>query len=132
MSLSNRKAALAALLLVGSAPAIAGDFDGSKTLICAPSEAQECAQDEGCSAWPPHTIGAPAFVRIDVKKKALIGPQTTTPIELIEKTDTQLYLTGMERGFSWTIALSLKDGAMTATLITDNGTDVLFGYCTPM
>jgi hypothetical protein len=129
--MSLNRTALAALLLSASVPVLAGDFDGSRALICAPSEAQDCAAEEGCTATHPHAIGAPAFVRIDFKKKALIGPQQATPIQLMDKSETQIYLTGVERGFSWTIALAQKDGAMTATLISDNGTFVLFGYCTP-
>jgi len=129
--MSLNRPGVAALLLIASAPVVAGDFDGSKSLICAPSEAQDCAPEVGCSATHPHAIGAPNFVHIDFKKKALVGPQKSTPIELMEKSDTELYLTGIERGFSWTIALDQKDGAMTATLISASGTYVLFGYCTP-
>jgi hypothetical protein len=122
--------ALAALPLL-SAPALAGDFDGSRLLICAPVVSHDCAQDE-CVRGTPEDVGAPAFMRIDFTKKAVIGPKTTSPIRQMEKQEAQLLLQGNEAGFGWTIALDKESGKMSVTLVNREGAFVLFGSCTPI
>ena len=67
---------LIAFLTVGSASA--GDFDGSKVLICAPVEVSDCAPGETCRKGAPADVGVPAFIRIDIAKKAVVGPKRTT------------------------------------------------------
>jgi hypothetical protein len=57
------------------------------------------------------------------------GPQRTTPITTIEKTDEQLLLMGTELGFGWTIAIERATGAMASTMVSRDGAFVLFGSC---
>src|SRR5262245_29662828 len=91
-------------LLVASV-AQAGDFDGSKNLICAPVEVSDCAPVEGCTRTVPSEVGAPAFIRIDFGKQAMVGPQRTSPIKVTEKSAAQLLLMGTELGYGWTVIL---------------------------
>jgi hypothetical protein len=120
------------LALITFGTASAGDFDGSKLLICAPVEAMDCASGEGCPKERPEDIGAPNFLRIDFAQKAIVGPKQTTPILFIDKSDTQILLQGKEHGYGWTLALDQESGAMTATLVNREGAVVLFGSCTPL
>jgi hypothetical protein len=113
-------------------PALAGDFDGSKPLICAPVTAMDCVRGDDCATGLPEDVGAPAFMRIDFAAKTVIGPKRTTEILLLEKSETQLLLQGRESGFGWTIALEAEDGQMTVTLASIKGAFVLFGACTPL
>ena len=119
-----------ALIIFGTASA--GDFDGSKLLICAPVEAMDCASGEECLKERPEDIGAPNFLRIDFAQKALVGPKQTTPILFMDKSDTQILLQGKEHGYGWTLALDQESGTMTATLVNREGAVVLFGSCTPL
>jgi hypothetical protein len=121
----------AALVLVWAAPVPAGDFDGSRLLICAPVEAMECAPGGACEKGTPEEIGAPAFFRIDFANKALVGPRRTSAIQLLEKSDRQLLLQGTELGFGWTVALDPETGKIVVTLVDREGAIVLFGACTP-
>jgi hypothetical protein len=124
-------AAAAVGLLVGlTPPALAGDFDGSKLLLCASVEALDCAPGTACEKSTPGEIGAPAFFRIDFAGKALVGPHRKAPIELIEKTDTQILLQGTELGYAWTIVLDAATGEMATTLANRDGVFVIFGACT--
>ena len=116
--------------LVAAASAQAGDFDGSRLLICAPVQAFDCAPGEDCAKGLPEEIGAPAFMRIDVSNKAVIGPKRTSPILLIDKSENQLLLQGFELGYGWVIAIDQETGKMTATLANREGAFVLFGACT--
>jgi hypothetical protein len=122
----------AALLLLTAGTASAGDFDGSKLLICAPVEAIDCAAGEECTKGRPDDIGAPNFLRIDFAQKAIVGPQRTTPILFQDKSDDQILLQGKELGYAWTLALAQDNGTMTVTMVNREGAFVLFGSCTPL
>jgi hypothetical protein len=111
-------------------PALAADFDGSKPLLCATQSALDCARGDDCAAGLPEEIGAPSFMRIDLAKKSVIGPQTTTEILLQDKSGKQLLLQGREGGFGWTIVVDQPSGELTVTLTNRNGAYVLYGACT--
>ena len=123
---------VAVLVLLTAGTASAGDFDGSRLLICAPVEALDCAAGEACTKGRPDDIGAPKFLRIDFAQKVIVGPQQTTPILFMDKSDDQLLLQGKELGFGWTLVLDQESGTMSATLVNREGAVVLFGSCTPL
>jgi hypothetical protein len=129
----NSKVLKAAAIALCCAPlwAAAADFDGSKTLICATIEAQDCGVGEGCKQGLPDSVGAPRFMRIDFAKKVVVGPKRSTPIVSFHKSERQLLMQGTELGYAWTIALDSEDGSMNATLVNGDGVVVLFGDCTP-
>lgn len=115
---------------MASTPTLAGDFDGSKRLICATVQAMDCVAGEDCVRGLAADIGAPTFMRIDFAQKAVIGPKRTSPVQLMEATDEQLLLQGTELGLAWSIALDKETGQMSATLVDRAGAVVLFGACT--
>jgi hypothetical protein len=129
----NSKVLKAAAIALCCAPlwAAAADFDGSKTLICATIEAQDCDVGEGCKQGLPDSVGAPRFMRIDFAKKVVVGPKRTTPIVSLHKSERQLLMQGTELGYAWTIALDSEDGSLNATLVNGDGVVVLFGDCIP-
>ena len=57
------------LLLLVPLPAAAGDFDGSKTLLCAFMDIIECGDGGECLEVTAETINAPRFIEIDFKRK---------------------------------------------------------------
>jgi hypothetical protein len=83
----------------------AGDFDGTKTLLCASVEAIGCESGEACEKGLPESIGAPQFMRIDFAKKVIVGPKRTADIRLMEKNDEQITLQGYELDLGWALAL---------------------------
>lgn len=123
---------LAAVAVLAHASAMAGDFDGSKNLICAPVQAMDCLAGVECIAGTPDDIAFPAFIRIDFAKKAIVGPKRTTPIRHLDKSEAQLMLQGGEDKFGWTLALDQASGGMTITIAHAEGAFVLFGNCTPL
>ena len=112
--------------------AAAADFDGSKLLICATVESADCVAGQACLRGRPEDIAAPAFMRIDFKKNAIVGPKRTTKIVSLEKGEGQLLLQGTELGYGWTLALDQVSGKMIATMVDREGVFVLFGNCTPL
>jgi hypothetical protein len=126
------RAPFAAVALALGSTAMAGDFDGSRLLICAPVEAMACHTGEGCEAGIPDDVGAPAFMRVDFARKVIVGPKRTSPIRSMDKDDKQILLQGTELGLAWSMALNSADGKMVLTLNNREGAFVLFGSCTPL
>ena len=122
---------IAAAIFLSSQMVSASDFDGSKKLICATTDAMDCASGQECVKSRVHEIGAPKFLNIDFDQKAIAGPKRTTAIASMEKGDDQIILQGNELGFGWTIALDKEGGDMILTLVNRDGAFVLFGSCTP-
>ena len=112
--------------------ASAADFDGSKRLICATVEARDCVSGTSCLNGIPDEIGAPAFMRIDFEKKVITGPQRTTAIQIMEKSERQLLLLGTELGYGWALALDRMTGRFAGSLAEAGGVFVLLGSCTPL
>ncbi len=123
-----RNLVLSGLTLLATS-GLAADFDGSKPLLCATQAALDCARGDDCAAGLPEEIGAPSFMRIDLAKKSVIGPQNTTEILLQDKSGKQLLLQGRESGFGWTIVVDQQSGELTVTLTNRNGAYVLYGAC---
>jgi len=121
---------LAPVLLSGTAAA--GDFDGSKKLICAPAVAMDCAVADECIRGMPDDMGAPTFIRIDFDKKEVRGTTRASPVLHMEKSPEQVLLLGVEVGLGWTIAIDSESGRMHATLAGRDGAFVLIGSCTPL
>jgi hypothetical protein len=120
------------IAFLGARPVSAGDFDGSKVLICAPVEVSDCAPGETCRKGAPADVGVPAFIRIDIAKMAVIGPKRTTPIVSIEKSQQQILLQGTELGYAWTLALDQDSGELSGSFVNREDVFVLFGSCTPL
>jgi len=129
MRLARIAAGVAVVSLLAAGPGRASDFDGSRIFICAPVQAFDCAAGEDCTKGLPEEVGAPAFMRIDVANKSVIGPKRTSPILLVDKSEDQLVLQGFELGYGWVIAIDQETGKMSATLASHEGAFVLFGAC---
>jgi len=121
-------AACVAMLSLGAVDA--AEYDGSKLLICANIEAADCEPGQPCAKARPEDLGAPAFIRIDIANKSIVGPRRTTPIVSMETSAQQILLQGTELGYAWSIALDTNNGKLTATLIDRDEAIVLFGACT--
>lgn len=133
------------LLFVGvfSLDSEAGDFDGTRPLICAIFEITECDMGKGCKEVSADEINLPRFLRINVSDKIIEGKtpggeMRTTRIERVEEVDNKLIIQGAEQGregvqdgFGWTIAIMEDTGDMVLTASGDLVGLVAFGACTP-
>jgi hypothetical protein len=112
--------------------AAAGDFDGSKLLICATVDALDCVSGENCTKGRAADMGAPTFLRVDFANKTIGGQKRTTQIVSMDTSADQILLQGKELGFGWTFALDQEGGNFSATLVNRDGVFVLFGSCMPL
>ena len=123
--------------------AFAGDFDGSKPLLCASIKVFECSQAEGCQEVTLEDVGLPQFSIIDFKEKIIrptkeSGLDRTTRIENLKHIGGKLILQGAEEGLEdlkdglgWTIAVSEESGTWVLTASGEGVAFVVSGACTP-
>ena len=121
----------------------AGEFDGSKPLICAVIDIVECEPGGECQRVTAETVNVPRFVRINFEEKQIQATQPdgavrTTTIERMEHVDGKLILQGAEDGIEgvrdglgWTMAIAEDTGKMVLTASGDEVGFVVFGACIP-
>lgn len=127
-------ASIAAVVLL-ALPALAkGPYDGSKPLLCAISETDECPEEAPCLEGEADDVRAPRFVRIDVKREQIqildAGRENElTKIGSVSRGEGYLILQGVEAGAGWSLLIS---GAGESTLaVSGDGVAVsAFGACT--
>jgi hypothetical protein len=129
MKTSASMLVLGALVSAGSA--LGADFDGSKSLLCAPSEVLDCTSgDDKCWSASPRKAGAPSFLRIDFAKKTVSGTHLSSRILHVDKSAEQVLLQGVELDMGWTIVIDSASGELSVTLTDRGGAFVMFGDCT--
>jgi hypothetical protein len=122
-------------------PSVAGDFDGSKPLVCTVITVNECLEGEGCMAVAPEDVNLPRHLWVDVAKKTIqdkkAGDGRKSPIESVKRVDGKLILQGAEEGradvrdgFGWTIAIMEDSGQMMLSASGDMVAISAFGVCT--
>ena len=128
----NMKISMSALLLLTfGGSAVGADFDGSKALLCAPSEVLDCTSgDDKCWSASPRRAGAPSFLRIDFGKKTVSGTHLSSKILHVDKSADQVLLQGVELDMGWTIVIDSASGELSITLTDRGGAFVMFGACT--
>jgi hypothetical protein len=122
-------------------PSVAGDFDGSKPLVCTVITVNECLEGEGCMAVAPEDVNLPRHLWVDVAKKTIqdkkAGDGRKSPIESVKRVDGKLVLQGAEEGrpdvrdgFGWTVAIIEDSGQMVLSASGDMVAISAFGACT--
>jgi len=134
---------VALILSAGMAPvALAGDFDGSRPILCSVVTVIECtpAMDRVVSA---ESIGMPQFLHVDVAGKK-VAPATdregkrVSEIKRVERLDGMLILQGADAGVrdkrdgtGWSATISEATGKFTLTAAGEKTAFVVFGACLP-
>lgn len=125
-----------------SVSAVAGDFDGSKPLLCAVMDIVECGPGGNCQKVMAEEVGIPQFIRINFKEKKISATQSSgskrsTTIKNSEHVDGKLILQGAEDGIEgvrdglgWSLAIAEESGKMVLTASGDEVGFVVFGACT--
>ena len=121
--------------LVAPSVARASDYDGSKNLHCAATDAIQCEGAGECERTEVEALNLPKFIHIDFKAKKLRGTvegrdeEETTPIQNIQKLDGQTVIQGVQNGRGWSIVVDGGTGDITAAVAGDDLAFVLFGVC---
>ena len=122
------------LMGIGTQPVFAGDFDGSKPLVCAMIEAFECGPDTGCESGTPESNGLSRFLRVDVGKKEVRttkeSQERPSKIEKVGHAEGVLLLSGTQNGRGWNLTINESTGHMVLSVAGDQVAFVVFGACT--
>jgi len=119
----------------------AGNYDGSKPMMCASVEVIECVPRGGCQPVTAASVDAPRFIEVDVSKKKLsarfANGERSSTIERTESVDGKLMLQGVEDGreaerdgIGWTLSITEERGDMVLSGSGDSVAFVIFGSCT--
>jgi len=131
------------LICVMHMPAVAGDFNGSKDLMCACIRVIQCGPDGNCVQVTPEEISIPQFMSMNFEQETISAPQwgedqPPSRIKNLEHIDGKLVLQGAEDGvkdvhdgLGWTIAISEETGKMVITGSGEQMGIVIFGACIP-
>ncbi len=142
MRIVNIFGRMVAIICLFSVPAAAGDFDGSKELLCAVMDITECVPGGKCFQVTAEEVGIPNFLRTDFNQKKLSatfadGSKKISPIVNLEKIDGKLILQGAEDGIEgvrdglgWSLAIDEDNGKMVLTASGEAVAFVMFGACT--
>lgn len=133
----NQSALATCVVASLSLAALAGaaDFDGSKTLLCAPGEAIDCAPGGRCVQSSPEQLDVPRFITVDFGAKRLSGKTADgvrhTSIQNVQSLDGKRILQGAEGGRGWSIVIDEQTGGMSAAVADQSAGFLVFGACTP-
>ena len=109
----------------------AGDFDGSKVMICAPATTMRCAPGAGCVRGEAGDVNIDRFLEIDVANKMATGLRTgnTAPIEYVIHDGGQLIMHGSQNARGWSVTISEETGEFTGTVSGEKIAFAVFGAC---
>lgn len=126
---------VAGLGLLWSVAVWAGDFDGTKPLICAVIKTVSCPRNEDIETGTAEDIDLPQFFYIDFEKKVVTGKAADgevreTKIDSLKHEDGKLILQGVQRGKAWSAVINEESGKTTITGANDETAFVVFAACT--
>ena len=123
--------AVAASLGLAGAAGAAGNFDGTKALVCKFESAAACDTDALCGAVEMADMDLPESIRVDFNGRKLRTPdgQRSSPIDAKNVSDAALIAQGSQNGRSWSMTIDRETGHMTGTIAETDGAFVLFGTC---
>lgn len=130
-----RRITIAALALSAWAgPVHAGDFDGSKPMVCALLELSSCESGSDCRKETPDSINVPQFVFIDAKQNTITGTRPggqplSSKIAEERTLGGLLVLQGAEGSISWAININQSNGKMSFASVGDGVAFAVFGAC---
>ena len=124
---------LAVTLAFTAFSAMAVDFDGSKPLICAAMEANDCAAGAAsCQRGLAESVNVPPFIRLDFAKKTMSAGERSSPIVRQAREGGMLMMQGFENYRAWSITINETTGKLVGAIAGDQEGFVVFGACTPL
>jgi hypothetical protein len=122
--------------------ALAGDFDGSKPLLCSVISVTEYTSEGGSQVVTPESVALPQFLRVDFDKMSVRPAMEkegnrSSEIKRMERMGGKLILQGADEGIEnvrdsvgWTAAISEETGKVVLTASGEGVAFVVFGACT--
>ena len=104
------------------------------TAFCAVEQAIACAPYTACERNLPGAFNIPALIKLDASNSRMTsigqdGTELVSEISSIFETVTEVVLSGADAGQPWAASISKETGRLSATVIHDEDTFILFGEC---
>jgi hypothetical protein len=131
-------ASIAIAMGVTSVAASAAGLDGSANLVCVATHVVACTKTATCVEGDASTFDLAEFMFVDFKAKVVKArthgdaKKEESPIRILEKSNTQLILQGVENGQAWGMSIDQTGGRMTAGIAGESVSFMLFGVCTTL
>ena len=114
--------------------ASASDYDGSKSLLCVPTDVVSCAGAGACERMTAKEMDLPLYVKIDFKKEIMLGTlengeERKTPIERVEKGEYSTMIQGGEYERAWSLVVQHDTGKLSGAIAGYEGGIILLGAC---
>ena len=123
---------LAMALCAVALPALSADFDGSKPLICAAIETNDCALGTDCQKGLAENLNMPQFIRLDFTKKTMGASGRSSPIQHQVREGGMLVMQGFENYRAWSITINETSGKLVGAIAGDQEGFLVFGACTTL
>jgi hypothetical protein len=105
----RRLALVLSVVLCAPGLAAASDFDGSHTLLCAPTDAVQCEGAGECERKEVEVLNMAKFLTVDFKKKRLRGTvegaseEETSPIQTVQSLEGVTLAQGADNVRGWSL-----------------------------
>jgi hypothetical protein len=106
----------------------AADFDGSKSMICAAIEANDCASGASCLKGLAEDINVPQFIRLNVADKTISARGRTSTIQNLSRGPGVMVIQGFENARAWSITV-WETGKLVAAVAGEEEGFIIFGAC---
>jgi hypothetical protein len=133
MKVASLFAALLATTVVfaaGSAGA-AEKLTDNAPFVCVPTTVWECTSNGDCQRGTAQTENLPKYFSIDIAQKTIRagekGRRSTIERVIHNKNNTVLY--GMDEPRSWIVVINPETGDLSASVVGDGESFVLYGVC---
>lgn len=127
----KKQSLFAIALLAATTASVAEDYDGTKPMICAPSNGHDCMPGQKvCKQLAPET-DKDVNLYVNVAKMEVKTPYRTAelPIQNVSNNTKSLILQGTSLEFVWAATIHRTTGRLTITVADREGAYVIFGQC---
>ena len=129
-----RSLIILALAFCTPAAVQAGDYDGSKTLLCAVNYGLSCAGAGECERATANDLDVPSYIKIDFGGKMISGKLDSdedrkTPVHHIQSDEYGTVIQGGEYGRGWSLVVEHDTGKLSGAIAGYEGAIVLLGTC---
>ena len=109
----------------------AGKFDDSAPFVCVPTAVAECVSEGECRPGTAESENLPDFFKIDLRGRTIGFKEKgrLSQIKRIDRTASEITLYGTDSDRSWVLMIQDKTGKMSASVIGNQESFVIFGIC---
>ena len=112
----------------------AGDFDGSKPLLCAATQTVSCESVVDCIKGPAEAVNLPVFMKFDAEKKEVISAKQseeprTSKILQVDDQENALVFVGIDPAGAWGASIDKTTGDLTLSIAVGGTGYLVFGSC---